>query len=165
MPPTSDPDAAAEASACAAARECKDLPDALTELYARVDRDIRRLAPPCERCGRCCRFDQAAHRLFASVGEWAMLSQQCGAIDAAENRCPYQAGNACMARDGRTLACRTYFCHAATRLALRDIYEQYHAQIRRLHATHSVPYHYLDLTAARLPRNRFFCSNPPTSCR
>ena len=159
-------DAADLAEAVAQCRANGHFLAALTEIYAACDAAVSAAALACRACGECCRFDRAEHRLYASAGELAALAQTpvprapCRPL-----RCPYQVADACTARADRPLGCRVFFCGPAAAAATRDLYEQFHTRIRRLHDEHGLPYAYVELTAAgrRLPAFFRILSEP--SCR
>ena len=122
----------------------------LGEIYEQVDAALAEAGVTCNACGRCCRFDLMAHRLYASAGEIAYLLTAEPPADAAEApRCLYHVEPACLARETRPLGCRCYGCDPpASAEAGRDIYERFHQQIRRLHETFAVPYLYVEITTA-----------------
>lgn len=124
----------------------------LQEIRGVLDRaqsDLADLQPTCRACGTCCDFAAAGHRLYVTTGELALLSLAPPA-DAAPPplRCPYQDGPACAARELRPLGCRTYFCDGPSTDRCRELHERLHAEIRRLHGRRTIPYHYVELTAA-----------------
>jgi Fe-S-cluster containining protein len=47
-------------------------------------------------------------------------------------RCPYQAGDRCVARRGRTLGCRTYFCEDAARAEGERIHAGAFARVKAI---------------------------------
>ena len=100
--------------------------------------------------GACCRFDLFDHRLYATVGELAILLQTDPPRPerTEQNRCPYQNGPRCLARENRPLGCRVFFCRERPGIEETDAYEAAHNQIRRLHADHNVPYAYVELISA-----------------
>lgn len=115
---------------------------ALTDVYSRVDAALAGVADRCRACGRCCRFEAGGVVLFASVLEMAHLVSEAGPplaedvpsagpADAAW-RCPYQAGGQCVARGGRPLGCRTYFCDAQAREAGEGLYSRAFREIRQV---------------------------------
>ncbi len=63
-------------------------------------------------------------------------------------RCPYQIGPRCTARQRRPLGCRVFFCRQEQTRRARELYEQYHQEIRILHQRRCVPYAYAELTHA-----------------
>jgi len=56
--------------------------------------------------------------------------------------CPYQSGDRCGARDGRTLGCRTHFCGADAGPQGRALYDAALAEIRAASDAHAVPWWY-----------------------
>ncbi len=137
------------AGAVAAANACDDLRRAVAELYRQVDADVAAAGVRCLGGGCCCKFDIAGHRLYASTAELAVLLQ-CPpprVEQAARMRCPYQRGPRCLARDGRPLGCRVFFCRADAS-QLSPMYERYHQLLRQLHDRHAVPYFYAEITSA-----------------
>ena len=134
----------------------------LRGLYRRADRAVARAGCVCMGGGTCCRFDLAAHRLFVTTGELAMLAraEPSDMSRCARGRCPYQRSTRCTARDVRPLGCRMFFCRAAPD-ANSAVYETYHAELRRLHGAHGLPYRYVELTAGLAQLFGFF----PLTCR
>jgi len=122
---------------------------AVGDVLRGVDAPLAKLAPSCQACGECCHFDQAAHRLYVTTGELALLTENLpdGALWAPK-RCPYQRDERCTARARRPLGCRTFFCDARVGEACSALYEPAHQDLCRLHARHGVPYQYRELTAA-----------------
>ena len=57
--------------------------------------------------------------------------------------CPWLDGQLCGNREGRALACRTYFC--SDEPAAAAVTEKWHGAIRRLHERLDRPYAYLSL--------------------
>ncbi len=153
MSPASEPagDDASLARAVDDARRADGFLDAVGALLARAEAELADLQPTCRACGNCCRFDEFGHRLYCSTGELALLTARRppGPPGPPPNgRCPWQVGDRCAARDGRTLSCRAFFCDDAAAGRVVDVCERYHTALRRLHAEFAVPYRYLDLTAA-----------------
>lgn len=104
----------------------------------------------CDACGRCCRFDEADHILYASALERLYLAQTAVRPEhpdaspellAAGLRCPFQKDNLCQAREGRTLGCRVHFC----REEAGDWAEAWHERLKRLHETLGVEWAYAPL--------------------
>ena len=121
-------------------------PEALADLralYRQLDADVQ--GGLCLGGGACCRFDLAGHRLYVTPLELAMLLQLPPIATVPPQRCPYQVGPKCHAREHRALGCRTYFCRQGH---LQDLYEMYHDQIIALHKQHGIPYFYVELTAS-----------------
>jgi Fe-S-cluster containining protein len=126
----------------------------------------------CRQCGQCCRFEQFGHRLYVTAGELALMlhlapdqaPEPIGKIrnplparrDAIRNGsrakpaslCPHQDQARCLARAGRVLGCRLFFCAPSAHAWFCDAYESFHQQIKLLHAAHGLPYVYAELAAA-----------------
>jgi len=113
----------------------------LRRIYAQADEEAR--ADPALRCelsGRCCRFREAGHELFVTALEHEEMVRWGGSGGREEGACPWLEGTLCGNREGRALACRTYFCSDET--AAAALTERWHAEIRRLHERHGIPYDY-----------------------
>jgi len=123
----------------------------LERILRQADRDAARQGFECRQCGRCCRFGQFGHRLYVTAGELALMLQlapgQAPAASPEARRCPYQDQARCLARAGRALGCRLFFCDPSADGWFRDAYERFHQQIKLLHAAHGLPYVYADFLA------------------
>lgn len=120
----------------------------LRRIYAAADAEAR--ADPALRCelsGRCCRFREAGHDLFVTGLEYREMEKWGGPGAEEEGICPWLQGTLCGNREGRALACRTYFC--SDEAAAADLTERWHAEIRRLHERHGIPYDYRRLADHR----------------
>jgi Fe-S-cluster containining protein len=108
--------------------------EALRALYAELDGEVDSHAPRCDMSGRCCRFEEAGHELYATALEVDFAAQQHPEARPPEapGRCPYHVRGLCTARAGRPLGCRTYFCDGRTEEVLQEVHEVYLARIRRL---------------------------------
>jgi hypothetical protein len=116
----------------------------LRRIYARADEEARaNPALRCELSGRCCRFREAGHELFVTDLEYEEMVRQGGPGGPADGSCPWLQGTLCRNREGRALACRTYFC--SDEAAAAALTERLHAEIRRLHERHGIPYRYRKL--------------------
>ena len=115
---------------------------ALADLYERVESETARSAA-CRRCGACCRFAQFGHRLYCSFLEAAYLRRTAGEPPGvfSASSCGYQSGNECLARRGRTLGCRTFFCAEAGR-ERRELHEGALGEIRELTHRFGLPWEY-----------------------
>jgi len=122
----------------------------LEALYTRLDDEIASARATCAACGTCCDFMRAGHRLYVSTAELALLASVRPAEPSPREplRCPYQIAGACTARQRRPLGCRVHFCTPPAEQWCQEIYERYHHAIGALHETHSIPYRYVELTAA-----------------
>lgn len=119
----------------------------LHTLYADLERELAALRLSCRGCGECCRFDRAEHVLYASAPEIELLLAIAPPEKCPPGRCPYQTGDACLARAGRTLGCRLHFCAAAgeTAAALEEISCRYHARLKDLHDACGIEWNYRPL--------------------
>jgi len=120
--------------------------DELESLYRALEAEIRERE--CRACGRCCRFDQAGHRLFATRLEALYLVARCGAPPrpSTAGRCGYQVEDHCTAREGRVLGCRVYFCARAGGAASQTG-ERYLKAAKRIAQRHGIPVDYRDIGA------------------
>jgi Fe-S-cluster containining protein len=113
-------------------------------LYRKVTRDLaRRPGLFCRQSSRCCRFRQAGHRLYLTRLELDEMVAQGGPRSGGAEVCPWLERGLCGIREGRALACRTYFC--SDEAAAAEVTERWHAEIRRIHARHGLPYVYRSL--------------------
>ena len=136
------------------------LTEAMASLYRHVDAAVEALRPVCLGGGSCCRFDHAGHRLYVTELElrYLLAVKRADPARAARQRCPYQFGPRCCAREHRPLGCRTYFCKlsGAAAKAVEALHEPFHEQLVRLHAIEGVPYRYVEWTAALANGDREF---------
>lgn len=117
---------------------------ALREIYARVAEDLA--ARPelfCELSGRCCRFREAGHELYLTRLEFEEMVACGGPRPADPDACPWLENGLCANREGRALACRTYFCSDEAQAAA--VTERWHLEIRKLHANNKLDYDYRSL--------------------
>ncbi len=123
---------------------------AIHETIAAAVRDAR---PHCLASGQCCRFEAFGHRLYATGLEAARCVQLCAAegrpiglaeIEAAVagGNCPWQEGRLCLARDGRPVGCRVYFCDPRAAEMVPVLAERAHAEIKAVHDRFGLPYAY-----------------------
>jgi len=121
--------------------------DALRSIYARVDAETAaRASFRCELSGRCCRFRESGHELYVTTLEFEEMVARGGRPAPGDgSTCPWLRNGLCANRDGRALACRTYFCSDEGGAA--EVTERYHREIRRLHEERGVPYAYKPLHA------------------
>jgi len=119
----------------------------LRRVYAEADAEAA--ADPrlrCELSGRCCRFREAGHVLFVTRLEYEEMVRRGGSGgQAVDGACPWLQGTLCGNREGRALACRTYFC--SDEAAAAALTERLHARIREIHERHGIPYDYRPLHA------------------
>ena len=121
----------------------------LRSVYRELDADVARLAPRCEISGRCCRFKEFGHTLFASAPEIALLLADAPTpprpLDDGAT-CPWQdLKGRCTARDARPMGCRVYFCDPAYQVELPEIAEASIARLKRLVDDLGLPWDYAPL--------------------
>jgi Fe-S-cluster containining protein len=138
---------ALESELPAVVARCREDGAALSDLqavYDQVNGAVAAAGLSCLGGGTCCRFDLAEHRLYLSGLELALLTVEPppDLRRAEQMRCPYQLGPACAAYPRRPLGCRSFFCSPGKKVFLREIHEQSHRRIRRLHQTLCIPYTY-----------------------
>lgn len=114
---------------------------ALAALYEELEERLAAIGPRCESSGRCCRFEEAGHELFATLLETdlAALRHPEAPAPEAPGRCPYHQGGLCNAREGRPLGCRTYFCDSSLQLPLQELHEEFLSRVRRIERDSGYP--------------------------
>lgn len=118
----------------------------LRRIYARAEEALRRRPGLfCELSGCCCRFREAGHQLYVTRLEFEEMKAHGEAVDGDDSdaECPWLKDGLCGNREGRALACRTYFCSDENEAAA--VGERFHAEIRRLHERHDLHYDYATL--------------------
>jgi hypothetical protein len=123
--------------------------EGLQAVYRGLDAEVARLAPRCAISGRCCRFEEYGHTLFASAPEIALLLADapppCRPLDEGAS-CPWQDPQGrCTAREARPMGCRVYFCDPAYQTALPDLGEASIAWLKRLVDDLGLPWDYAPL--------------------
>ena len=123
--------------------------DALREVYDGLDADVARLSPICRVSGRCCRFEEYGHTLFASAPEMALLLADAPPpsrpLDEGAT-CPWQDDRGrCSARGARPMGCRVYFCDPAYQPMAPEIAEAGIARLKRLVDDLGLPWDYAPL--------------------
>ncbi len=122
----------------------------LREIYDAAAADLA--AEPtlfCQKSGRCCRFTAAGHQLFLTRLEFDEMVRHGAPTDertragSPTDVCPWLVDGLCDNREGRALACRTYFCSDEQKAA--EITEIHHQAIRDLHDETGVAYEYRSL--------------------
>ncbi|MGH7149455.1 MAG: hypothetical protein ACREIU_02090 [Planctomycetota bacterium] len=118
--------------------------DALRALYGRLEGEIARLGPVCRTRGLCCRFEEAGHELFATDLEvdYAASLHPVAPPPEAPGRCPYHRGGLCLAREGRPLGCRVYFCDPGYAKEMPEVHERAYAEIRAIAAAAGYEHRY-----------------------
>ncbi len=117
----------------------------LLEIYDRVGEEIASRANlVCRLSGLCCRFKEADHRLFLTALEYEEMVRHGGLPpDREDGACPWLVEGLCANREGRALACRSYFCSDEAEAG--EVTEAGHARIREVHERYGVPYVYRSL--------------------
>ncbi len=120
----------------------------LEALYAEVGEFVDRSESVCIVRGICCRFEEADHRLYATAleAEYAASLHPDAPAPEADGRCPYHVGGRCTAREGRPLACRTYFCDPRTESVMREAHEHFLRRLREIARAHDYPEIYAEFT-------------------
>jgi Fe-S-cluster containining protein len=124
----------------------------LRAVYAYLAAAVESRGPACWASGRCCNFDAAGHRLYATGLEAAYtLTHATGpltpvALDDAIRRggCPFQERNLCGLHPARPLGCRVYFCDRSAQGWQRELSERALAEVRAVHTRHGVEYRYAE---------------------
>jgi hypothetical protein len=122
---------------------------ALRALYLELDAEIAQIGPVCQLSGRCCRFKEYGHTLFASTAEIQLLlgsaPEPCRPLDHGET-CPWQSPQGhCTARDCRPLGCRIYYCDTSFELRAYELSERYITRLKGLSDQHRLPWNYAPL--------------------
>ena len=133
-------------------RDCGDIVKLHRELHAiydALDSEVAALAPRCELSGRCCRFLEYGHTLFASSLEIDLLLAEAGPVSRPLDdgaTCPWQDQRGrCTARDARPMGCRVYFCDPSFQEHLSPISEAYLTRLKHLADRLSLPWQYRPL--------------------
>lgn len=121
----------------------------LREIYDRSGEEIASRANlVCRLSGLCCRFKEADHRLFLTALEYEEMVRHGGVPpDREDGACPWLVDGLCANREGRALACRTYFCSDEVESA--EVTESGHKRIRELHEQYGLPYVYRSIEEHR----------------
>jgi Fe-S-cluster containining protein len=123
--------------------------EALQGVYAGLDAEVARRNPDCRISGRCCRFVEYDHTLFASAPEIALLL-----ADAPPPRrplddgasCPWQDEKGrCSARGARPMGCRVYFCDPSYQPFASEIAERGIGRLKAMVDELGLPWDYAPL--------------------
>jgi hypothetical protein len=125
--------------------------EAIGAIYVEVNKEVDARRPLCVMSGRCCRFEEYGHRLFVTTMELAAFLRAASARERLATTsgwdgqgCPYQINRLCSVHASRPFGCRVFFCDPTAAQWQQDLYERYHAQLKRLHESLSVPYSYVE---------------------
>ena len=126
----------------------------LKAIYREVDEFIDKASPVCIVRGKCCRFEEADHRLYATrlEADYAAFCLPEAPAPEAAGRCPYHVKGRCTAREARPLGCRTYFCDTRTSTVLEEAHEHFLARIRELEVETAYPHAYASFPQQLLDR-------------
>jgi Fe-S-cluster containining protein len=148
-----------------AAASRADVRDAVARVYADLQREIDARRPICVASGRCCRFEEFGHRLYVTTLELAAFVAElpvtsCQLPEEAKRSslpllatgnsqlvtasCPFQVAKLCSVHAIRPFGCRMFFCDATSTQWQNERYEQFHAELKRLHEELNVPYMYVE---------------------
>lgn len=119
----------------------------LAALYRDLDARVSRLGPRCELSGRCCRFEEYGHDLFATSVEMGYLvtGEDLPSLTdygPTAGRCPLQQGRLCSVREHRPMGCRLFYCDPRFEDRLADLYEHYLEQLKSLCHRHGLEWNY-----------------------
>lgn len=122
----------------------------MASLYADVDRAIAARDPVCTNRGHCCRFGEYGHRLFVTDVElqYFLSGVDRTAPSPGEDRCPYQLGGICTARDRRPLGCRVFFCDPNAQSWQPALYESGLRKLRDIGGRFGIGYRYREWLSA-----------------
>ena len=138
-----DPDHLRSAVMTAAERD--DVAAAVATVYADVSAAVAARRPACAASGKCCHFDAYGHDLFVTPLELAAFVRQLRATPTANpGGCPFQVGGLCGVHAIRPFGCRLFYCDPTAQQWQQDLYEQLHAELRRLHERLGVDYLYVE---------------------
>ncbi len=140
-----------------------DVRDAVARVYADLQSEIDARRPVCSASGKCCRFEEYGHRLYVTTLELAAFVAELPVADCqlpvratslpvlatgnpqrATSSCPFQIDNLCSVHAIRPFGCRMFFCDATATQWQNERYEQFHAELKRLHDVLDVPYFYVE---------------------
>jgi Fe-S-cluster containining protein len=130
----------------------QDVRDAVARVHADLQTEIDARRPICSASGRCCRFEEYGHRLYVTTLELAAfvagLPHEARPVSWDGTGCPFQVARLCSVHPIRPFGCRMFFCDATATQWQNERYEQFHAELKRLHEALGVPYFYVEWRAA-----------------
>jgi Fe-S-cluster containining protein len=146
--------------------------DAVARVYAELQGEIDARRPICSASGRCCRFEEYGHRLYVTTLELAAfvaglenVKDEGAGLKEEQGRgprslssfilqpsslpwdgsgCPFQVAKLCSVHAIRPFGCRMFFCDPTSTRWQNERYEQFHAELKRLHEQLNVPYLYVE---------------------
>lgn len=115
--------------------------EGLAKIYRQLEEDLLE-SSQCRSCGDCCNFKRFDHELRVTHIELLYLIQKHGLRRPERGGvCPYLEDGLCVAREGRTLGCRIFFCEAEKENQER-LYEENLGRIRELIADSNADVYY-----------------------
>ena len=122
-----------------------DVAAAVADIYAAVSAAVDARRPACVASGRCCHFDAYGHDLFVTTLELAAFVGELQATPTSNPAgCPFQVGKLCGVHAIRPFGCRLFYCDPTAHQWQQTLYEQLHADLRRLHETMGIDYFYVE---------------------
>jgi Fe-S-cluster containining protein len=121
--------------------------EAVLAVYADVQREIDVRRPLCVISGKCCRFEEYGHRLYVTTLELATFIRDLKApmpSDWDGTGCRFQVNKLCSVHTIRPFGCRLFFCDPTATEWQNELYERFHARLKRLHESLEVPYAYVE---------------------
>jgi Fe-S-cluster containining protein len=123
----------------------KELHKNLLEIYSGLHGEQKSLSVSCDGCGDCCHFVSWGHQMWLTEVELMVLVAEHGLRrPVSEGVCPYLEGAHCLARRGRPLGCRVFFCRGDP-LVLQDLFEFHFQKILKLIRHYHLEAHYFEL--------------------
>ena len=139
--------------------------EAIEEIYARLDEELRQVGATCDACGECCHFDAFGHQLWVTRLELEYLIRVEGLRPVTGSGvCPYLEGARCVARRGRTVGCRVFHCEVGGKGSverLEEIAERYSRELMELSGDRSFEELLAGLEGAAASAGRAQASDQP----
>ncbi len=124
---------------------------AMERLYVELDAEVAERRPVCVNRGICCDFERFGHRLYVTAVELAYFIANAGGPPRAgglAGACPYHERGVCVARVGRPVGCRIFFCDPDAQDWQGPLTERILDRLRQVGAQFGVPYVYVEWRAA-----------------
>jgi len=131
---------------------------AVGEIYQDLEDHLCQGKAKCLMSGKCCRFGEFGHRMYVTTLELATFVHELSGLGWSGSdiraykgdgaACPFQAGKVCGVHGIRPFACRVFFCDPGSKTWQNEVYETFHARLKRLHEEVAVPYYYLEWLGA-----------------
>lgn len=122
-----------------------ELRKSLTEMYRRLDEELKDLPARCYGCGKCCNFKENGMHLFVQKLEKDLIIEETGVEPflVEKGHCNFQENGLCTIHAIRPLGCRTYFSEAPNSIQHQDLYEKYHNEIKSLGKRNQIEYSFV----------------------